>query len=203
VLVVLSPVVQIKRLDARRSLARRRLGKHRGTHVVTLIHRMETLAVVGVPLIRFMSLARADEVARALGTQPGTPIDLIVHVPDGVIVDGEQIAAAIRACTAPVTVVVPHYALGTTAPLLAAAQRVVLGAQARTGGEEQKTAAPPAVWAAAGATRTAEADAELLRRASALLDLYPQPPRRRPGLVFVPLPEAQRRKPAPRTAPSE
>jgi hypothetical protein len=195
VFVVLSPIAQLELLDARRSLARRRLGKHRGTHVVTLIHRMEALAVIGVPLIRFMSLARADEVARALAAAPpGAPIDLIVHVPDGVVVDGEQIAAAIRACAAPITVVVPRYALGDTAPVLAAARRVVGGAQALTGDRGRTAAEAKSAGSAA--------DTELLRQASALLDLYAQPPQRRPALVFVPLPSAQRREPARRTGAS-
>jgi ClpP class serine protease len=186
VFVVLSPVVQLEQLDLRRYVARRRLGKRRRTYVVTLIHRMETLALVGVPVIRFMSLTRADEVARALAAAPpGTPIDLIVHVPDGVVVDGEQIAAAMAACSTAVTVVVPHYALGDTAPVLAAAQRVVGG---------------PRTITSDGETEADAADAELLRQVSALLDLYPQPPRRRPALVFVPLPSAQRRDPADRAS---
>ncbi len=184
VFVVLSPVLQLEQLDLRRYVARRRLGKRRGTYVVTLIHRMETLALVGVPVIRFMSLTRADEVARALAAAPpGTPIDLIVHMPDGVVVNGEQIAAAMAACGVAVTVVVPRFALGDTAPVLAAAQRVVGGPRTLTNHAE---------------TEADEADAELLRQASALLDLYPQPPRRRPALVFVPLPSAQRRDPADR-----
>jgi Serine dehydrogenase proteinase len=184
VFVVLSPVVQLEQLDLRRYVARRRLGRRRGTYVVTLIHRMETLALVGVPVIRFMSLTRADEVARALAAAPpGTPIDLIVHMPDGVVVNGEQIAAAMATCGVAVTVVVPRFALGDTAPVLAAAQHVVGGPRTLTNHAE---------------TEADEADAELLRQASALLDLYPQPPRRRPALVFVPLPSAQRRDPADR-----
>jgi ClpP class serine protease len=52
-----------------------------------------------------------------------SPIDLIIHTPGGLVLAAEEIARALQAHKAPVTVMVPHYAMsGGTRIALSAGQ---------------------------------------------------------------------------------
>jgi len=118
----LVPVLQRRALEWRRFRALRALEEARGTRVIALIHRQETVGFLGVPLFRFIDIDDSEAVLRAIRmTSDERPIDLVLHTPGGLVLASEQIAYALRDHPAKVTVVVPHYAMsGGTLIALAA-----------------------------------------------------------------------------------
>src|SRR5262245_975266 len=112
VLFTLQPVVRQKMLECARLKLLAALEKRRGSRVVTLIHRQETMSLLGFPLMRYIDIDDSEAVLRALKlTDDDVPIDLILHTPGGLVLASEQIANAVRRHKAKVTVIVPHYAM--------------------------------------------------------------------------------------------
>jgi ClpP class serine protease len=95
-----------------------------------MIHRQETVGVLGVPFYRFIDIDDSEAVLRAIRQVPAdTPVDLLLHTPGGLVLASEQIAYAVRAHPGKVTVLVPHYAMsGGTLIALAADEIVMDGA---------------------------------------------------------------------------
>jgi ClpP class serine protease len=90
------------------------LGKKRGTNVVTLIHRQETLSLFGLPLARYIDIDDSEELLRIIRLTPDDqPIDLIVHTPGGIALAATQIAFALKTHKGKTTVLVPHYAIAS------------------------------------------------------------------------------------------
>jgi len=121
-LLLLTPVLQRMAVARRRVRAIEALEKARGTRVIALIHRQETVGFLGVPLFRFIDIEDSEDVLRAIRMTPDDrPIDLVLHTPGGLVLASEQIAYALRAHPGRVTVLVPHYAMsGGTLIALAA-----------------------------------------------------------------------------------
>jgi ClpP class serine protease len=118
----LVPVITRRALAWRRVRALAALERSRGTRVIAMIHRQETVGFLGVPLFRFIDIEDSEAVLRAIRMTPADrPIDLILHTPGGLVLASEQIAYALRDHPAKVTVIVPHYAMsGGTLIALAA-----------------------------------------------------------------------------------
>jgi ClpP class serine protease len=111
-LTFLIPAVQQRMLAARRFRAIRKLERGRNSRVITLIHRQESVSLLGIPLRRFIDIEDSEQVLRAIRLTPDTvPIDLVVHSPGGLVLASEQIARALHRHPAKVTVIVPHYAM--------------------------------------------------------------------------------------------
>jgi ClpP class serine protease len=121
-LLFIVPVLGRRVLEWRRLRALRAIEAARGTRVVAMIHRQETIGFLGVPLFRFIDIEDSEAVLRAIRMTPDDrPIDLILHTPGGLVLASEQIAYALRDHPAKVTVIVPHYAMsGGTLIALAA-----------------------------------------------------------------------------------
>jgi ClpP class serine protease len=103
------------------------LQKARKTRVIALIHRQETVGFLGVPLYRFIDIEDSEAVLRAIRLTPNeTPIDLILHTPGGLVLASEQIAGALQAHPAKVTVLVPHYAMSGGTLLALAADEILM-----------------------------------------------------------------------------
>jgi ClpP class serine protease len=114
-------------METRRSMALTSLQKARKTRVIALIHRQETVGFLGVPLYRFIDIDDSEAVLRAIRLTPNeTPIDLILHTPGGLVLASEQIAGALRAHPAKVTVLVPHYAMSGGTLLALAADEILM-----------------------------------------------------------------------------
>lgn len=126
-LTTLIPVYQQRRLNSERLRLIGYIQNKRGSRVITMIHRQESLAFFGLPLRRFIDIEDSEQILRAIRlTPPDVPIDLVVHTPGGLILASEQIAHALRRRPATVTVFVPHYAmLGGTMVALAADEIVM------------------------------------------------------------------------------
>ncbi len=109
ILTLLIPRLQQQALDRARRRELVTLGRKRGSNVITIIHRQETLALFGIPLARFIDIDDSEEVLRAIRlTPPETPIDLIIHTPGGIALAATQIAFALDAHPGKKTVLVPH-----------------------------------------------------------------------------------------------
>jgi ClpP class serine protease len=121
-LTVIAPLMRQRALMAARGRRLVALQRSRGSRVITIIHRQEQIGLFGVPLVRFIDIDDSEQVLRAIRQTPDdTPIDLVLHTPGGLVLAAEQIAHAVRAHPAPVTVLVPHYAMsGGTLIALAA-----------------------------------------------------------------------------------
>jgi ClpP class serine protease len=99
----------------------------RGTRVIAMIHRQETVGFLGVPLVRYIDIDDSEAVLRAIRLTPDeTPIDLILHTPGGLVLASEQIAYALRRHPGKVTVLVPHYAMSGGTLLALAADEILM-----------------------------------------------------------------------------
>jgi ClpP class serine protease len=128
------PVVQRWALASRRARALSALQRALGTRVIAMIHRQETVGLLGVPLYRFIDLEDSEEVLRAIRLTPAeTPIDFVLHTPGGLVLAAEQIAYALRRHPAKVTVLVPHYAMSGGTLLALAADEIRMDAAAVLG----------------------------------------------------------------------
>ena len=124
---LLLPVVSRQALQARRSRAFGALQRVRGSRVIAMIHRQETVGVLGVPFYRFIDIDDSEAVLRAIRqTPPESPIDMLLHTPGGLVLASEQIAYALRAHPGKVTVLVPHYAMSGGTLIALAADEVVM-----------------------------------------------------------------------------
>jgi ClpP class serine protease len=118
--------------------ARRRelgnLGRKRGTNVITLIHRQETISFLGVPVSRYIDIDDSEEVLRAIRLTPDdTGIDLIIHTPGGIALAATQIAYALNAHPAKKTVIIPHYAMSGGTLIALAADEIMMDPHAVLG----------------------------------------------------------------------
>jgi ClpP class serine protease len=132
--VLVLPVVQRWTLSARRARALTALQRARKSRVIAMIHRQETVGILGVPLYRFIDIDDSEAVLRAIRLTPDeTPIDLVLHTPGGLVLASEQIAYALRDHPGKVTVLVPHYAMSGGTLLALAADEICLDAAAVLG----------------------------------------------------------------------
>src|SRR5207244_4408548 len=133
-LTFLVPPIQQRLLAARRYRAIRRLEQLRGSRVITLIHRQESVSLLGIPLRRFIDVEDSEQVLRAIRLTPDTvPLDLVVHTPGGLVLAAEQIARALHRHPARVTVIVPHYAMSGGTLLALAADEILMDENAVLG----------------------------------------------------------------------
>jgi len=145
IILALSPIVQLKLMDLRRSRTMAAIQKARGTRVVSLIHRQEIMALLGLPIFRYIDIADSEEILRAIRlTPPDVPIDFIVHTPGGLVLATEQIAFALLRHPAPITIFVPHYAMSGGTLLALAADAIVMDPNAVLGPVDPQVGRYPA-----------------------------------------------------------
>jgi len=130
----LTPVLQRRWLDAQRLRTLHLIERRRGTRVITLIHRQESISFLGLPLARYIDIEDAEAVLRAIRLTPDDlPIDLILHTPGGLVLAAEQIAQALVRHGGKVTVFVPHYAMSGGTLIALAADEIVMDENAVLG----------------------------------------------------------------------
>ena len=85
------------------------LKRKRKATVITLIHRQESLNLLGFPVVRYIDIDDAESVLRAIADTPDDqPIEIILHTPGGMVIAARQIASALADHPAHVTAVVPQ-----------------------------------------------------------------------------------------------
>jgi len=128
IVTALQPMVKQRVLERARGRAIARLERERGSRVIVLVHRQETLSFLGIPLFRFINLDDAERMIRAIRmTDDRVPIDLVLHTPGGLVLAAMQIARAVEAHPAKVTVYVPVYAMSGGTLIALAADEIVMG----------------------------------------------------------------------------
>jgi ClpP class serine protease len=130
----LQPIVQRRLLEMRRLRLLARLERQRGSRAIALVHRQETMSLLGFPLMRYIDINDSEEVLRAIQlTDPNYPLDLILHTPGGLVLAAGQIAHALHYHKGKVTVFVPHYAMSGGTLIAMAADEIIMGANAVLG----------------------------------------------------------------------
>jgi ClpP class serine protease len=133
-LAALQPAIKKHLLEASRQRLIGRIEQQRRSRVILLVHREETMSLLGFPVFRYIDVNDAEEVIRAINlTDPGVPLDLILHTPGGLVLASFQIACAIREYKGKVTVFVPHYAMSGGTLIALAAQEIVMSRHAVLG----------------------------------------------------------------------
>ena len=159
VLFVVPRVLRWRRDRHRRELIRR-LEHERGSRVITLIHRQETMALLGLPFGRYIDIDDSEQLLRAIRlTPPEMPIDLLLHTPGGLVLASDQIAHALRRHDGRVTVIVPHYAMSGGTLVALAADEILMDPDAVLGPvDPQLGSLPRGLWPAASILKALEQD---------------------------------------------
>jgi ClpP class serine protease len=130
----LQPVLRQRMLEAMRMRKIASLERKRSSRVILLVHRQETMRLLGFPIMRYIDVDDSEEVLRAIQmTDDDAPLDIILHTPGGLVLAALQIASAIRSHKAKVTVFVPHYAMSGGTLISLAAQEIVMSRHAVLG----------------------------------------------------------------------
>jgi len=141
----LQPVLRQRMLDAARQRLLEQLERKRKSRVIALIHRQETMSLLGFPLVRYINIEDSEAVLRAIKmTDRDIPIDLILHTPGGLVLAAEQIARALIRHSAKVTVFVPHYAMSGGTLIALAADEIVMDENAVLGPVDPQLGQHPA-----------------------------------------------------------
>ena len=128
------PPLLRRRRDRRRRALLRAFEKRRGSRVITMIHRQETLSLLGIPFRRFIDIEDSEQILRAIRMTPADmPIDLILHTPGGLVLASDQIAYALKRHPGRVTVLVPHYAMSGGTLVALAADEILMDPDAVLG----------------------------------------------------------------------
>jgi ClpP class serine protease len=123
----LSPILGRRMIDSARVRSIQKVEQARGSRVITLIHRQEAVAFLGLPIARYIDIEDSEQVLRAIKlTPPELPIDIILHTPGGLVLAAEQIAHALVRHKGKVTVFVPHYAMSGGTLVSMAADEIVM-----------------------------------------------------------------------------
>ena len=127
ILLFIIPQWQRFSLNQQRRDLLKRIGKLRGSTVITLIHRQETVAFFGFPISRYIDIDDSEEVLRAIRLAPkDSPIDIILHTPGGIALAATQIALALKSHPSKKRVIVPHYAMSGGTLIAMAADEVCM-----------------------------------------------------------------------------
>jgi ClpP class serine protease len=128
IVMALQPLLMGRWFSMRREQAIRSIEKAHGTRVITMIHRQERRSLFGFSVSRHIDLEDAQTIIAAIKETPDTvPIDLVLHTPGGLVLAAMQIARAVEAHPAKVTVYVPVYAMSGGTLIALAADEIVLG----------------------------------------------------------------------------
>ncbi|HIE33174.1 MAG TPA: hypothetical protein EYP81_03910 [Thermodesulfobacteriaceae bacterium] len=134
ILMALQPVLRQRLLEAARQRMITKIEKMRGSRVILLVHRQETMSLLGFPIMRFIDINDSEQVIRAIHmTDPDVPIDIILHTPGGLVLAALQIARAVKKHPAKVTAFVPHYAMSGGTLIALAADEIVMDEHAVLG----------------------------------------------------------------------
>lgn len=106
----------------------RAIEQAHGSRVITMIHRQERRSLFGFSVARHIDLEDAQTIIAAIKETPrDMPIDMVLHTPGGLVLAAMQIARAVEAHPAKVTVYVPVYAMSGGTLIALAADEIVMG----------------------------------------------------------------------------
>lgn len=161
----LQPVIRQRMLEASRQRLIARIEQQRKSRLILLVHRQETMSLLGFPVFRYIDVNDSEEVIRAIHmTDPDLPLDLVLHTPGGLVLASTQIARAIQRHKGKVTVFVPHYAMSGGTLIALAADEIVMCEHAVLGPVDPQLGQYPAasILAAVRQKPVAEVDDQTL-----------------------------------------
>lgn len=159
--VLLQPLLQRRLLEASRRRLRLSIERERGSRVILLVHREESMSLFGFNLTRFLDVQDSEEIVRAImQTDPETPIDLILHTPGGLALPSLQIARAVSRHKAKVTAFVPHYAMSGGTLIAIAADQITMCEHAVLGPIDPQVGGYPAGSVLRAVSRKEDKDVE-------------------------------------------
>lgn len=127
IFIALQPMLQRRLLEVMRAKKIAEIEKKRGSRVILLVHRQETMNFLGFPVVRYIDVNDSEEVLRAIHlTDDDVPLDIVLHTPGGLVVASLQIARAIQQHKGKVTVFIPHYAMSGGTLIALAADEIVM-----------------------------------------------------------------------------
>jgi ClpP class serine protease len=123
----LQPMVRQRYQVLKRANKIAEIQTKRGSRVITLVHRQETMRLLGFPVVRYIDMDDSEAVVRAIHEmEDNAPIDIMLHTPGGLVLASLQIARALREHKAKVTVFVPHMAMSGGTLIALAADEIVM-----------------------------------------------------------------------------
>jgi ClpP class serine protease len=157
VFTLIYPRLQQSSLTRTRRNELMKLSRKRGSNVITLIHRQETISLFGVPITRYIDIDDSEEVLRAIRLTPDdTNIDLIIHTPGGIALAATQIALALEAHPAKKTVMIPHYAMSGGTLIALAADEIKMDPHAVLGPVDPQLGDQQGMYAASSIIKVVE-----------------------------------------------
>ncbi len=142
----LVPLVNKKVIEYSRLRLMKDLEAKRKSRVIALIHRQESMSILGFPIARYIDIQDSEQILRAIKlTDDEIPIDMILHTPGGLVLAAEQIANALSRHKGKVTMFVPHYAMSGGTLLALAADEIVMDENAVLGPVDPQIGNYPAV----------------------------------------------------------
>ncbi|RJQ08629.1 MAG: hypothetical protein C4551_04870 [Bacillota bacterium] len=145
IVTLLLPLWRRRQVEIARISLLRELERARGSRVIVLVHRQESVSLLGFLLARHITIEDSEQVLRAIRLTPDDmPIDLIVHTPGGLVLAAEQIARALKGHKGRTTVFVPHYAMSGGTLLALAADNIVMDENAVLGPVDPQIGSFPA-----------------------------------------------------------
>jgi ClpP class serine protease len=128
-----------------------------------MIHRQESLSLLGLPIVRYIDMDDAEDALRAIHDTPaGRAIEIILHTPGGMVIAAQQIASALADHDGRVTAVVPHYAMSGGTLIALAADEIRIESHAALGPVDPQLGRYPAASRVAGAARPGDHEDETL-----------------------------------------
>jgi ClpP class serine protease len=141
----LQPVLKQRFLEASRQRLIARIERQRSSRVILLVHRQETMSILGFPVFRYIDVNDSEEVLRAIHlTDPEVPLDIVLHTPGGLVLASLQIARAIHKHKGKVTAFIPHYAMSGGTLIALAADEIVMSEYAVLGPVDPQLGQHPA-----------------------------------------------------------
>jgi ClpP class serine protease len=163
ILASLQPAFQRQYLLTQRRFALNSIARQRQATVMTLIHRQETMSLLGFPLTRYIDIDDAEGVLRAINeTPPDRPIEIILHTPGGLVIAAQQIASALADHGGSVTAVIPHYAMSGGTLIALAADEIRVDAHTALGPVDPQLGQYPAASLVEVANRPGDHDDQTL-----------------------------------------
>jgi ClpP class serine protease len=128
------PWLKQQYLEGSRQRLIAKIERQRKSRVILLVHRQETMSVLGFPVFRYIDVNDSEEILRAIHlTDPAVPLDIVLHTPGGLVLAALQIARAIHKHQGKVTAFVPHYAMSGGTLIALAATEIVMSEYAVIG----------------------------------------------------------------------
>jgi ClpP class serine protease len=113
--------------------------------VILLVHRQETMSLLGFPVFRYIDVNDSENVLRAIHlTDPAVPLDIVLHTPGGLVLAALQIARAIHKHKGKVTAFVPHHAMSGGTLIALSADEIVMSEHAVLGPVDPQLGQNPA-----------------------------------------------------------